>query len=199
MEDEKARFLSQLAERYGPSLERFLTRKLDNPADAAEVAQETFIRLYRLEHPDQLDNARAFLFQVASNLAVDQLRRRSLHFRFLKAETRDSGEGELPEGAADSASPEQILSSQEKLARIYEAVDRLPEKCRQAFLLHRNSGLSYGDIAKELGVSVSSVEKYILQALKECRRALSSYYDEGEGSDAGPGGGPVQGPGSQKR
>jgi RNA polymerase sigma-70 factor (ECF subfamily) len=186
-EDEKTRFLSQLAERYGPALERYLTRKLDNAADAAEVAQEAFIRLYRLEHPDQLDNARAFLFQVASNLAVDQLRRRSLHFRFLRAESRDAGEGDIPEGFADTTSPENIISSREKLARIYEAVDRLPEKCRQAFLLHRSSGLSYGDIAKEMGVSVSSVEKYILQALKACRQALAVYYDEGEEPKARPG------------
>ena len=176
MEDEKSRFLRQLAERYGPALERYLTRKLDNPADAAEVAQETFIRLYRLEHPDQLDNARAFLFQVASNLAVDQLRRRSLHFRFLKAESVEVGE----EGSRDTASPEQIVSSREKLERIYQAVDRLPEKCRQAFLLHRTSGLSYSDIALELGVSVSSVEKYILQALKECRQELAKYSEEGQ-------------------
>jgi RNA polymerase sigma-70 factor (ECF subfamily) len=194
VEDEKDRFLRELAERYGPALQRFLTRKLDNPADAAEVAQETFIRLYRLEHPDQLDNARAFLFQVASNLAVDQLRRRSLHYRYLKAEVRDGGEADFAEGSADGASPEQILSSREKLARIYEALDRLPEKCRQAFLLHRSSGLSYGDIARELGVSVSSVEKYILQALKECRAALSNYYSEGEDAEQGD-----SGPGSQKR
>jgi RNA polymerase sigma-70 factor (ECF subfamily) len=178
VEDEKTRFLKQLAELYGPALERFLTRKLDNPADAAEIAQETFIRLYRLEHPDQLDNARAFMFQVASNLAVDQLRRRSLHFRYLKTESAEIADA--LEGSGETVSPEQIVSSREKLARIYQAVDRLPEKCRQAFLLHRASGLSYGDIARELGVSVSSVEKYILQALKECRRELASYADEGE-------------------
>ena len=58
-------------------------------------------------------------------------------------------------------------------------MDALPERCRQAFLLHRVSGLSYNDIARELGVSVSSVEKYILQALKHCRRELSAYYEEG--------------------
>lgn len=178
MEDEKSRFLKQLAERYGPALERYLTRKLDNPADAAEVAQETFIRLYRLEHPDQLDNARAFLFQVASNLAVDQLRRRTLHFRFLKNE--GAGMSEDLEGSGETVSPEQIVSSREKLERIYQAVDRLPEKCRQAFLLHRASGLSYSDIALELGVSVSSVEKYILQALKECRQELAKYTQEGQ-------------------
>ena len=178
MEDEKTRFLRQLAERYGPALERYLSRKLDNPADAAEVAQETFIRLYRLEHPDRLENARAFMFQVASNLAVDQLRRRTLHFRFLKTETVDAEEALNSSG--DASSPEQIISSREQLERIYQAVDRLPEKCRQAFLLHRTSGLSYSDIALELGVSVSSVEKYILQALKECRRELEKYSREGQ-------------------
>jgi RNA polymerase sigma-70 factor (ECF subfamily) len=179
VEDEKARFLAELTEKYGPSLERYLSRKLDSHADAAEVTQETFIRLYRLEHPEKLDNVRAFLFQVASNLAVDQLRRRTLHYRFLRAESREAGEVELSESRGVSASPEQILSSQEKLERIYRAIDELPEKCRQAFLLHRASGLSYNDIAREMGVSVSSVEKYILQALKHCRLALSSYYDEG--------------------
>ena len=77
-------------------------------------------------------------------------------------------------------SPEQILNGREKLARIYEAIDRLPAKCRQAFLLHRNSGMSYADIARELDVSVSSVEKYILQALKQCRSALARYSSEGD-------------------
>ena len=179
MDDPKAKFIAELTTLYGAPLERYLTRKLDNPADAAEVAQEAFIRIYRLEHPEQLDNARAFLFQVASNLAVDQLRRRTLHYRFLRAESPDHAEGETPDGSADTASPEQILGSREKLDRIYRAVDELPEKCRQAFLLHRTSGLSYSDIARELGVSVSSVEKYILQALKHCRAALAAYYEEG--------------------
>ena len=61
---------------------------------------------------------------------------------------------------------------------IYRAMERLPERCSQAFLLHRTSGLSYSEIAQELGVSVSSVEKYILQALKHCRAALAMYYED---------------------
>jgi RNA polymerase sigma factor (sigma-70 family) len=180
MEDDKSRFIGKLVELHGPSLERFLARKLQNPADAAEVAQEAYLRIYRLQHPEQLDNARAFLFQVASNLAVDQLRRRSLHFRFLNAERQEQGGEEPTYRNADTASPEHILSAREKLQRIYLAVDRLPEKCRQAFLLHRNAGMSYSEIAHELGVSVSSVEKYILQALKQCRAELAAYYQEGE-------------------
>jgi RNA polymerase sigma factor (sigma-70 family) len=180
MSEEKTQFLKQLVESHGSSLERFLARKLDNPADAAEVAQEAYLRIYRLQQPEKLDNARAFLFQVAANLAIDQLRRRSLHYRFLKTEESLSADGEFSEAAAGAASPEQILKGKEKLARIYEAIEQLPAKCQQAFLLHRNSGMSYSEIAREMDVSVSSVEKYILQALKQCRKALLRYSEEGD-------------------
>jgi RNA polymerase sigma factor (sigma-70 family) len=180
MSDKKSQFLHQLVESQGSSLQRFLARKLDNHADAAEVAQEAYLRIYRLREPEKLDNARAFLFQVASNLAVDHLRRRSLHYRFLKSEKIHTPDGEPTDSNAGAASPEQIISAREKLALIYEAIDALPSRCRQAFMLHRNSGLSYADIAIELGVSVSSVEKYILQALKECRKALASPGEDDE-------------------
>lgn len=180
MSDKKSQFLNQLVASQGSSLQRFLARKLENPADAAEIAQEAFLRIYRLREPEKLDNARAFLFQVASNLAVDHLRRRSLHYRFLKSEKVHSPEGEPTDSNAGAASPEQIISARERLSLIYQAIDGLPIRCRQAFMLHRNSGLSYSQIARELDVSVSSVEKYILQALKECRRALASNSEEGE-------------------
>ena len=81
--------------------------------------------------------------------------------------------GEPGDSTGTSASPEQIVSARERLAAIYEAVDELPFRVKQAFLLHRRSGLTYGEIADQLGVSVSSVEKYILQALQHCRDRLT--------------------------
>ena len=68
------------------ALVRFLSRKLGSIDDAQEIAQDAFMRLHRLEHADDLDNARAYLFQVASNMAIDQLRRRKLHARYLEEE-----------------------------------------------------------------------------------------------------------------
>jgi RNA polymerase sigma-70 factor (ECF subfamily) len=174
----KDKFLAELVALHGVPLEKFLARKLDSPDDAAEVAQDAFLRLHRMEQPENLDNARAFLFQVASNLAIDQLRRRTLHFRFLNAEKSLSTDGEPTDINAIGASPEQIISAREKLAAIYQAVDELPFRVKQAFLLHRKTGLSYRDIAQQMDVSVSSVEKYILQALKHCRSRLSAYYED---------------------
>ena len=182
---DKDQFLAELVALHGTRLQQFLARKLDNPEDAAEVAQDAFLRLHRMEQPEQLDNARAFLFQVASNLAIDQLRRKTLHFRFLSSEKNLTVDGEPPDINAIGASPEQIISAREKLDAIYGAVDELPFKTKQAFLLHRKNGLSYNHIAQEMNVSVSSVEKYILQALKHCRARLAIYYEEGEPSPKG--------------
>jgi len=176
---DKDKFLADLVALHGVTLEKFLTRKLENPEDAAEIAQDAFLRIQSMAEPQQLDNARAFLFQVASNLAIDKLRRRTLHYRYLKAEKNMSADGEPVDINAIAASPEQILHARQKLDAIYAAVDELPFKVKQAFLLHRKSGLSYGDIAREMGVSVSSIEKYILQALKHCRARLAAFYDEG--------------------
>lgn len=178
MDIHKDQFIAELVAQHGSALEKYLARKLDSPEDAAEVAQDAFLRLHRMEQPENLDNARAFLFQVASNLAIDQLRRRTLHFRFVKKEKSLAEDGEPFDSNASAASPEKILSAREKLADIYQAIDELPFKTRQAFLLHRHTGLSYQEIAVEMGVSVSSVEKYILEALKHCRKKLATYYPD---------------------
>lgn len=180
MSSDKDQFIADLVNEHSLPLEKYLARKLDNPEDAAELAQEAFLRLHRLEHPENLDNARAFLFQVATNLAVDQLRRRQLHFRFLRSEKSFAEEGEPPDLNAAGASPEQILGAREKLHAIQAAVDELPFKVRQAFLLHRQSGLPYSAIAEQMQVSVSSVEKYILQALKHCRQRLAARDEKDE-------------------
>jgi RNA polymerase sigma-70 factor (ECF subfamily) len=134
------------------------------------------MRLHRMQAPQELDNARAFLFQVATNLAVDQLRRRKLHFRFIRIEKSQAPGGEPVDVNASAASPEQIIGAREKLSAIYNAVDEMPLKVKQAFLLHRRSGMSYNAIAEEMQVSVSSVEKYILQALRHCRKRLATQF-----------------------
>ncbi len=174
MTSDKDKFIASLVSEHGAPLENYLARKLDSREDAAELAQEAYMRLHRLEQPENLDNARAFLFQVATNLAVDQLRRRQLHFKFLKAEKSVNPDGEPADLNAAGASPEQIIGARQKLSAIESALEQMPFKVKQAFLLHRQSGLSYSAIAEQMQVSVSSVEKYILQALKQCRQTLAA-------------------------
>lgn len=147
------------------SLVKFLTSRFRDAEEALEVAQEAWIRLMRHDDPEGLENARAFLFQTANNLAIDRVRRAAVEARFVVAET-----AAMATDAAPSA--ERAYQSNEELQRIVEALGRLPETTREAFVMHRFRGLPYQEIAEFLGVSTSMVEKHIIRALKQLRAAI---------------------------
>ena len=162
--------LSTLCKEHGASLVRFLTRRLKSVEDAEDIAQAALLRIQKLDDGVSLDNPKAYLFQVANNLAIDNMRRNEILQRYLQTESL-SRESQNAEGAL---SPERIYAAQQQLKKVQNAIDGLPLKYRQAFLLHRKNGMSYSEIATEMGVSVSSVEKYILQALRACRHAVEA-------------------------
>ncbi len=169
--------IERLIKEHGATLIRFLSQRLKSREDAEDVAQSTFMRLYTLDDPSKVQNPRAFLFQVAANLSVDQLRRKNLMHNFVDRElSRHEGDDSINIGG--DVSPEQVVEARERVQQIFQVIDALPNNVRQAFLLNRFKGLSYGDIARLMDVSVSSVEKYMLEALKQCRRSLVEAKDE---------------------
>ncbi len=171
--------LEQLFANHAQGLVRFLRLKVKSPEDAEDIAQNAFIRIQRMAEQGELDNPKAYLYQTAANLAIDMQRREKLHQSYVQ-QTIDREH--LSEADASSlidyCTPERLLSARNELDAIKQAMDELPVKPRQAFLLHRIKGLSYNDIALEMGVSVSSVEKYILQALKHSRHVLKTLNQE---------------------
>ena len=163
--------LEQVFTSHAQGLVRFLYRKVKNWEDAEDIAQNAFIRIQRLTQNGELENPKAYLYQTASNLAIDKIRREKLHTAYVQSETVDSSAG-IPTTDNDTFCPERQLRARQQLQKVEAALAQLPIKCRQAFMLHRVRNMSYNDIAKEMNVSVSSVEKYILQALKHCRKSL---------------------------
>lgn len=161
--------LAALYQEHRTSLVRFLVRRMKSVEEAEDIAQAAILRMEKLDSGVSLDNPKAYLFQVASNLAIDAIRRKEILHRYLQNE---SARIEAFSHDQDELSPERIVAAKQQLKQIQSALDKLPLKCRQAFLLHRRNGLSYSEIATDMGVSVSSVEKYILQALQQCRSAL---------------------------
>jgi RNA polymerase sigma factor (sigma-70 family) len=156
----KSEFIEDLFEQQATPLIKYLTARFKNVDEAKEVAQEAWLRIFRLEHPEELENAKAFLFQTASNLSIDRIRRGNLerkHNNFAEEYTR---------------SVEETVDAQQSLQTIEAALFELPSKCRQTFVMHRQNNLSYSVIATQLGVSTSMVEKYIIQALKHFRNKL---------------------------
>ena len=166
-----ALLLDEQMDELATPLVRYLTKKVRNNEDANDLAQEAFLRMHKFQQSRQLDNARAFLFKTANNLVVDQMRRASVHDKYLSFEMLPEQSDEDNDKFAPSA--ERTVSAEEELDQIYKVVDQMPEKVRRAFLMHRGKDLSYSEIAIEMDVSTSMVEKYIIQALRILRKEVT--------------------------
>ncbi|SDZ49362.1 RNA polymerase sigma-70 factor, ECF subfamily [Pseudomonas sp. NFIX28] len=149
---------------------KFLTRRMSDRQRAADVAQETYLKLLKVDQALAVHNDRSFIFRVAGNLAIDTLRREQR----LAANLSD---GQDHAEAIDPApAPEAALLATERLSLLDEALQQLSENARQALLLNRIDGLTQAQIAVRLGVSESMVAKYIGQALRHCRDWLKHHH-----------------------
>jgi len=147
-------------------LKIFLTRKFGCPQLAEDVAQETWLRIKRLSQPPVVDNPRAYLFRVATNLAVD-------HLRSEKARARHISTEPVPEDVSNGMpSADTVIDYEQRLSILRKAVDELPPRCREVFMLHKFKGLSHMEIASQLGISRNMVEKHMIRGLAHCRDRL---------------------------
>ncbi|WP_339669410.1 sigma-70 family RNA polymerase sigma factor [Dasania marina] len=149
----------------------FLMAKGQNKEDAEDISQAAFIRVKPLLDRGELNTPSAYLYQTASNLLVDQLRKKRLHRNFINGEYDKLAAVDSSE-LTDYCAPERILAAEKQLQALQQALSSLPINCSQALLWQRIKGYSYSEIAEAKKVSVSSIEKYIVQALKHCRMAV---------------------------
>lgn len=160
--------LERLFEERRHSLTEFFRRRLRTTADAADLAQEVYLRMLRLPATSHIDNPEAYLFTVASNLAKEYAaleRRRGIRLR------PEDCEGihhmvQVPTFERD-------VDTGVRMQRLREVLSQLSPKCRAAVLLQYRHGLSYDEIAAKLGVSRHMVKKYLSQGLAHCRRRMS--------------------------
>lgn len=144
----------------------WLRKKLGCTHNAADVAQDTFLRI--IASRDALigmREPRAYLTTTAKRLMLDRARRQLIEQAYL---------AELAIAAATTASypdPEEILLAVEALEQIGCALQAVSDNVRNAFLLHYLDGQSHADVAAQLGVSTRMVQKYLVQALVKCRLA----------------------------
>lgn len=157
--------IEALFRREGSDLLRFLQSRLGDPERAADLAQETWVRVLRARLPARLDNPKGFLFRTATNLAIDAARREKLERDYLREEAA-GGEG------SGGPNMERQVEAERRLRAIDAALGELPDATRQAFTMHRQRNMSYPEIAASLGVSVSMVEKHIIEALRHLRRRV---------------------------
>ena len=155
--------VESLFREYHQPLVRYLTRRLGDRDWAEEIAQETFVRALRQK---DLQNERAWLFAVATNLIRDEARkdsRRRRHLELLAAEAR----------AEEAEAPVDELERAEERALARKAIEALGERDREALLM-KEEGLNYEEIAMALELSVASVGT----TLSRARRRLVEAYEQ---------------------
>lgn len=144
---------------------RFLGSRLNCRETAADLAQETFLRLHRYAREKPPENPRALAFRIAENLAIDHQRRTSFRERY-HAEVDDELLTETV--PCSEAGPEQTAMTAQRFEQLRQALEELPGPQREVFLLHSLEGLSYAEIAGRLNISKSLVGRHLAKVLAYC-------------------------------
>ena len=171
--------LNDLMERHGGKLYIYLIRALQSEEDAADLAQETFVRVYQNSSRfDSKQNFSTWLYAIASNLVKDRYRWRTRHPPVsIDAEMSD-GEQSFRERLPDQQPlPSEAAQGKERGEVVRKAVARLPEELRLPLILSEYEEKSHGEIAEILGCSTKAVETRIYRARQRLREVLSSLID----------------------
>ena len=168
--------LDRLIERHGQRLFHYLIRLLQIEEDAADVAQEAFVRVY--QHRGRFNPRQRFstwLYTIATNLARDRLKWRSRHpqvsLNQSSAETDGGFEDLLPDS---NPSPDAVVTLNERAHAVREAIAALPEELRTPLLLSEYQSLPNAEIASVLSCSVKAVESGLYRARQRLRNQLGA-------------------------
>ena len=155
----------ELDARFRASLLAYFLRRTGNTQEAEDLTQETFVRLIGSNTFEDADEARAFVFRVASNLLRDRARCTARLRKFpsfpIDSVAADGFEPKLVEGI----DPERVLIGRESLTQVLACLDELGERTRNIFILFRLEGMKQKDIAAVYGISLSTVEKHVMAAV----------------------------------
>jgi RNA polymerase sigma-70 factor (ECF subfamily) len=165
--DERA--LETVFKAHYAGMASFVQRFVRSPDLAEELVQDVFLKLWsKREQLAEIETFRTYLFRAARNTALNYLRRAKLERRWREEQGTDDDPPTT--FAADDETVEQEVA-----AAVQEAINRLPPRCREIFLLSRDGGLTYAEIARSLEISVKTVETQMGRALKSLRASLHHF------------------------
>lgn len=151
---------------HGSQLKAYLRHTYPSLGDVDDIVQESYLRIWKARAAHPIRSAKAFLFEVARNLAVDLIRRnrtspieRVSDLAFLR----------VIDGKPDAA---EAVSNLEKVQLLAEAVDSLPGRCREILILRRLKCVPQKQVAAQLGLSERTVEVQVLRGLRRCEDFL---------------------------
>jgi RNA polymerase sigma-70 factor (ECF subfamily) len=159
--------IERLYAEHGERVLGYVLKHIRDPAQAADLAQETFTRMLETDL-EQVQNPEGYLYAVALNLIRERYRlgrRDQSHI--------DVDDPVVQELLAEQPSFALQIDDEQRTGRLHEVLRELPEKCYYVVVLHYWYGLTYEEIAEKIGISTHMVKKYVTQALMLGRRRMA--------------------------
>ncbi len=165
MSDRRSHLIRELFARNRRDLLAYFTRRVGRD-DASDLLQETFVRALRYNLLHTVADPPAFLQKIATNLTRDFGRRRKLELSFIEFNcvSADAPSGEAP--------PEEKIEFEQQSPRLRAAMETLPPRCREVFVLCIHKNVPLDEIAQRLGISENAVRKQLRRAILRCRAAV---------------------------
>ncbi|MBL9186609.1 MAG: RNA polymerase sigma factor [Opitutaceae bacterium] len=166
---EQTRWFAEEVQPHEASLRSYIAGSFPTVRDVDDVVQESYLRLWKARSAHPIQCARAYLFGIAQRFAVDVIRKeiRTIAHNVVM----DLDALNVLEETADAA---EAASTKEEIALLAEAIHSLPARCREIVIMRKLDQLSHQEIARRLGISVSTVEVQIFRGMEKCTRYLRS-------------------------
>jgi len=160
--------LAEVARNHHRALLRFLTIRTGSKEEAREIAQEAYAKALALDQPGTISFLAGYLWKIAGNLATDRKRQRAMRQRLDPVALFE------PEKLAPS--PEVMVDAHQRLKLVESAIDELPPKCLQAFVLRVLEDRSFDEVGQRMNISARMAKMYVARALEHCQ----TYVDAAE-------------------
>ena len=151
------------------ALKRFLERYFYSTHDIEDILQDAFLQTWIIEKKQKIQAPKSYLFKVARNIALKELKKKS---RQITAYIEEFNPEEL---VCNETFIENEVDLNERLILFEKALATLPPRCRNVFVLRKVFGFSQKEIARRMDISVSTVEKHIINGIQRCNAYMNTH------------------------
>ena len=163
---DQSRWFAEHVQPHESALRAFLRGRFTAVTDVDDIIQDTYARLLRAQVAGKVAQVRPYLFAMARNAAIDQLRHKQT------AATDSLGNIEQLPVVEERPHVADLMNREHEFAILHEAIAALPPRCREILRLRRFEGLSHREIGKRLGISANTVDTQLCLAVFRCRQFL---------------------------
>lgn len=166
-----------MLERHYAELLKFLVRQIRDRDTAADLAQESYVRILTLQQSGEaVADPRALLYRIARNLLIDRHRHGAVRNHESLDDRPDAGQPAAPR----HQQPEEIYAFARYAEAMAEAIESLPLRCREAFILSRFEGLTHQQVAERMGISRNMVAQHIMRGILVCKACNDRFHGSGQ-------------------